>query len=135
MFGNPETTTGGMALKFYSSVRIDVRRIQSFKLGSEIIGNRTRARVIKNKVAAPFRTAEFDIMYNEGISKLGDLIDVGTEFGIITKSGAWYTIQGERVQGREGLKKLLNENEEMFKQLETDVKKVLNISENESEKK
>src|SRR4030067_699567 len=89
MFGNPETTTGGMALKFYASVRLDVRRIQSIKLGAEIIGNRTRVRVVKNKVAPPFRTAEFDIMYSEGVSKMGDLIDLATKLEIITKRGAF----------------------------------------------
>src|SRR5574342_1088084 len=102
MFGNPETTTGGMALKFYSSVRLDVRRIQSIKLGPEIIGNRTRVRVVKNKVAAPFRTAEFDIMYNEGISKAGDLIDLATQLEIITKRGSFFSYGDVRLgQGRE----------------------------------
>ena len=107
MFGNPETTTGGMALKFYASVRLDVRRIQSIKLGAEIIGNRTRVRVVKNKVAAPFRTAEFDIMYNEGISKAGDLLDLATELDIITKRGSFYSYGDLRLgQGRENAKEL-----------------------------
>ena len=108
MFGNPETTTGGMALKFYSSVRLDVRRIQSIKLGSEIIGNRTRVRVVKNKVAPPFRTAEFDIMYNEGISKAGDLLDLATEHEIIEKRGSYYSLGDTRLgQGRENAKEFL----------------------------
>jgi len=107
VYGNPETTTGGNALKFYASVRIDVRRKEVIKDGQEIIGNRVRAKIVKNKVAPPFKEVEFDIMYNEGISKIGDMIDLGTQFGIIQKSGSWYTFNGERVQGREGLKKLL----------------------------
>jgi recombination protein RecA len=111
MFGNPETTTGGMALKFYASVRLDVRRIQSIKLGSEIIGNRTRVRVVKNKVAPPFRTAEFDIMYNEGISKAGDLIDLATSLDIIAKRGSFYSYGDIRLgQGRENAKEFLNQN-------------------------
>jgi recombination protein RecA len=105
MFGNPETTTGGMALKFYSSVRMDVRRIQSIKLGSEIIGNRTRVRVVKNKVAPPFRTAEFDIMYNEGISKSGDILDLAVELSLIDKRGSFYSYGDIRLgQGRENAK-------------------------------
>jgi recombination protein RecA len=119
MFGNPETTTGGMALKFYSSVRLDVRRIQSIKLGSEIIGNRTRARVVKNKVAPPFRTAEFDIMYNEGISKSGDILDLGTELGLIDKRGSFYSYGDIRLgQGRENAKGFLRENTEMTDEID-----------------
>ena len=102
MFGNPETTTGGNALKFYASVRLDVRRIQSIKVGAEVVGNRTRVRVVKNKVAPPFRTAEFDIMYNEGISKVGDLIDLGSQLGVIEKRGAFFSYKETRLgQGRE----------------------------------
>jgi recombination protein RecA len=125
VYGNPETTTGGNALKFYASVRIDVRRKEVIKDGQEIIGNRVRAKIVKNKVAPPFKEVEFDIMYNEGISKIGDMIDLGTQFGIIQKSGSWYTFNGERVQGREGLKKLLSENKELIDSLETQVKEVL----------
>jgi recombination protein RecA len=123
MFGNPETTTGGMALKFYSSVRLDVRRIQSIKLGSEIIGNRTRVRVVKNKVAPPFRTAEFDIMYNEGISKAGDLLDLATELEIIEKRGSYYSLGDTRLgQGRENAKEFLRENPEMAFEIEQTVR-------------
>ena len=119
MFGNPETTTGGMALKFYSSVRLDVRRIQSIKLGSEIIGNRTRVRVVKNKVAAPFRTAEFDIMYNEGISKAGDLLDLSVELGIVDKRGSYYSYGEVRLgQGRENSKEFLRENPDLAEEIE-----------------
>jgi len=123
MFGNPETTTGGMALKFYCSVRLDVRRIQSIKLGSEIIGNRTRVRVVKNKVAPPFRTAEFDIMYNEGISKVGDLIDLATEHEIIEKRGSYYSLGDTRLgQGRENAKEFLRENSQMAYDIEQTVR-------------
>ena len=119
MFGNPETTTGGMALKFYSSVRLDVRRIQSIKLGSEIIGNRTRVRVVKNKVAPPFRTAEFDIMYNEGISKSGDILDLATELSLIDKRGSFYSYGDIRLgQGRENAKSFLRENPEMMAEID-----------------
>lgn len=121
VYGNPETTTGGNALKFYASVRIDVRRKEVIKDGQEIIGNRVKAKIVKNKVAPPFREVEFDIMYNEGISKIGDMIDLATQFGIIQKSGSWYTFETERVQGREGLKKLLGENESMLNSLENKV--------------
>jgi recombination protein RecA len=119
MFGNPETTTGGMALKFYASVRLDVRRIQSIKLGSEIIGNRTRVRVVKNKVAPPFRTAEFDIMYNEGISKSGDLIDLATQLEIISKRGSFYSYGDIRLgQGRENAKDFLRQNRDLADEIE-----------------
>jgi recombination protein RecA len=119
MFGNPETTSGGMALKFYSSVRMDVRRIQSIKEGSEIIGNRTRVRIVKNKVSAPFRTAEFDIMYNEGISKVGDMLDLATQLEIVSKRGSHYTYGDERLgQGREKAKAFLREHPEMATELD-----------------
>jgi recombination protein RecA len=119
MFGNPETTTGGQALKFYSSVRIDVRRIQSIKVGAEIIGNRTRARVVKNKVAAPFRTAEFDIMYNEGISKVGDLLDLAVQFEIVDKRGSYYSYGDTRLgQGRENSKEYLRQESDLALELE-----------------
>ena len=118
MFGNPETTTGGQALKFYASVRLDVRRIQSIKVGSEIIGNRTRVRVVKNKVAPPFQTVEFDIMYNEGISKIGDIVDLGTEFEIIQKRGSYYSYGDVRLaQGRENAKEYLRENPDMLEEI------------------
>ena len=119
MFGNPETTTGGMALKFYASVRLDVRRIQAIKDGQDVVGSRTRVRVVKNKVAPPFREAEFDIMYNEGISKMGDLIDLGTNLEIITKRGAFYTYNDTRIgQGRENAKRYLGEHLEMAGEIE-----------------
>ena len=123
VFGNPETTTGGMALKFYASVRLDVRRIQSIKLGSEIIGSRTRVRVVKNKVAAPFRTAEFDIMYNEGISRVGDLLDLAGELDIIDKRGSFYNYGDIRLaQGRENSKEFLRENPDMAEEIELAVR-------------
>lgn len=123
MFGNPETTTGGMALKFYASVRLDVRRIQSIKLASEIIGNRTRVRVVKNKVAPPFRTAEFDIMYNEGISKVGDLLDLAVELEIIDKRGSFYSYGDVRLgQGRENSKDFLRENADLTDEIELAVR-------------
>ena len=115
VFGNPETTTGGNALKFYSSVRLDIRRIGAIKDGQEVVGNRTRVRVVKNKMAPPFTEAEFDISYGEGISKTGDLIDVGVNAGIVDKSGSWYSYQGERIgQGRENVKRFLAENQDMY---------------------
>jgi len=123
MFGNPETTTGGMALKFYSSVRLDVRRIQSIKRQAEIVGNRVRVRVVKNKVAPPFRTAEFDIMYNEGISKAGDILDLGSELDVITKRGAFYSFGDTRLgQGRENAKDFLQQNPEMCAEVEKAVR-------------
>jgi recombination protein RecA len=119
MFGNPETTTGGNALKFYASVRLDVRRIQSIKIGPEIVGNRTRVRVVKNKVAPPFRTAEFDIMYNEGISKVGDLIDLATQLGIVDKRGAFFSYGETRLgQGRENSKEFLRQNPAVADEIE-----------------
>lgn len=130
MFGNPETTTGGMALKFYASVRLDVRRIQSIKLGSEIIGNRTRVRVVKNKVAAPFRTAEFDIMYNEGISKAGDLLDLATELNIVIKRGSFYSYGEMRLgQGRENAKEYVKANPELAEEIELAVRQQANTGE------
>jgi recombination protein RecA len=119
IFGNPETTTGGNALKFYASVRLDCRRIQSIKVGAEIIGNRTRVRVVKNKVAPPFRTAEFDIMYNEGISKVGDLIDLATQLGILDKRGAFFSYGDVRIgQGRENSKEYLRQNPDLAGEIE-----------------
>jgi recombination protein RecA len=126
MFGNPETTTGGMALKFYSSVRIDIRRIQSIKAGSEIIGNRTRVRVVKNKVSPPFRTVEFDIMYNEGISKAGDLLDLAVELEIIDKRGSFYSYGDLRLgQGRENSKEYLRENPGLTQEIEQTIRQEL----------
>jgi len=119
MFGNPETTTGGMALKFYSSVRIDIRRIQSIKAGTEVIGNRTRIRVVKNKVAPPFRTVEFDIMYNEGISRSGDLLDLAVELEVIDKRGSFYSYGETRLgQGREKTKAYMQENPDLATEIE-----------------
>jgi len=123
MFGNPETTTGGNALKFYASIRLDVRRIQSIKVSSEIIGIRVRVRVVKNKVAAPFRTAEFDIMYNEGISKIGDVVDLAAELDIIDKHGSWYSYGDIRLgQGRENTKEFLRQNQELEQEIEKAVR-------------
>ena len=123
MFGSPETTPGGRALKFYSSVRLDIRRIESIKDGVEVVGNRTRVKVVKNKVASPFKQAEFDIMYGTGISREGSLLDVGVEQGIIKKSGAWFTYDGEQLgQGRENAKKFLSENLEMVLELDTKIR-------------
>lgn len=123
MFGNPETTPGGLALKFYASVRLDVRRIQSIKIGPEIVGNRVRVRVVKNKVAPPFRTAEFDIMYNEGISKVGDIIDLATQLEIVQKRGAFFSYGDIRLgQGRENSKEFLRQNPELSNEIETAVR-------------
>lgn len=126
IYGNPETTTGGNALKFYASVRLDIRRKEVIKDGTDIIGNRVRVKVLKNKVAPPFKDTEFDILYNEGISKVGDMIDMGTEFDLINKSGSWYTYQGERVQGRDGLRKMLTDNEELLEKLRIELTEKLN---------
>ena len=124
MYGNPEVTTGGRALKFYSSVRIDVRRIEALKNGSEIIGNRTRAKVVKNKMAPPFREAEFDIMYGEGISMLGELIDLGVKLDLVQKSGSWYSMGETRIgQGRDSAKQYLRDNPEIAAKLESDIRR------------
>src|ERR687887_36413 len=128
MFGNPETTTGGRALKFYASVRIDIRRIASIKDGDQVIGGRTRVKVVKNKVAPPFREAEFDVMYGEGISREGDLLDLAVDKRIIEKSGAWFAYAGERLgQGRENVKQFLKENPTTFKAIEDRVRKELGL--------
>jgi recombination protein RecA len=128
VFGNPETTTGGNALKFYSSVRIDIRRLNAIKDGQEIVGNRTRAKVVKNKMAPPFREAEFDVMYGEGISRAGDLLDMGVEAGIIEKSGSWYSYNGERMgQGRENVKKFFNDNNDIYEELLYKVREALGL--------
>jgi recombination protein RecA len=122
-FGSPETTTGGKALKFYASVRLDIRRIGAIKEGDKVVGNRTRVKVVKNKVAPPFREAEFDIMYGEGISREGDLLDLAVNHNVVEKSGAWFSYSGERLgQGRENVKNLLKENTELLARIEQDVK-------------
>lgn len=128
VYGNPETTTGGNALKFYASVRIDIRKKDVIKDGPEIVGNRVRVKILKNKVAPPFKEAEFDIMYNEGISKVGDMLDIALENGIINRSGSWMTYREERVQGRDALRKLLQENPPLFAQLEGEVREILGLS-------
>ncbi len=123
MFGNPETTTGGRALKFYSSVRLDVRRIESLKQGGEVIGNRTRVKVVKNKIAPPFKEAEFDIMFGEGISMVGDLLDLAAETNIVNKSGAWYAYEGNKIgQGRENTKQYLKDHPEICQEIESKVR-------------
>ena len=128
MFGNPETTTGGRALKFYSSVRIDIRRIAAIKEGDVVTGSRTKVKVVKNKVAAPFREAEFDIMYGEGISREGDLLDVAVNHGLLEKSGAWFSYKGERIgQGRENARQFLKENKETLAKLDAEVRKTLGL--------
>ncbi|GAB6931422.1 recombinase RecA [Paenibacillus sp. JCM 10914] len=129
MFGNPETTPGGRALKFYSTVRLDVRRIESIKMGNDVVGNRTRIKVVKNKVAPPFKQAELDIMYGEGISREGSLIDIGTELDIVDKSGAWYSFSGDRLgQGRENAKQFLKEHPEVALIIENKVREASNLS-------
>jgi recombination protein RecA len=128
MFGNPETTTGGRALKFYASVRVDIRRIAAIKDGDQVVGGRTRVKVVKNKLAPPFREAEFDIMYGEGISKEGDMLDLGVEKRIIEKSGTWFAYGGDRLgQGRENAKQYLKDNPHVFKQIEERVRKELGL--------
>jgi len=128
MFGNPETTTGGRALKFYSSVRADIRRIAAIKDGETVTGNRTKIKIVKNKMAPPFREAEFDIIYGEGISKEGDLVDLGVQHNLIEKSGAWYSYKGERIgQGRENAKQFLRENSDVYKKVDIELRKQLGL--------
>jgi recombination protein RecA len=128
MFGNPETTTGGRALKFYASIRLDIRRIASLKEGEEVIGSRAKVKVVKNKVAPPFREAEFDILYGEGISKEGDLLDLGVEHNAIEKSGAWYAYEGERMgQGRENARQFLKENKDIRNKIDGRLRKTLGL--------
>ena len=123
MFGNPETTTGGNALKFYASVRVDIRRVQAIKDGDQNIGNRVKVKIVKNKVAPPFRTCEFDLMFGEGISRLGEIIDLGVEMNIIKKSGSWFSYGDTKLaQGREALKQLLRDNPELCDELEAKVR-------------
>jgi recombination protein RecA len=134
MFGSPETTPGGRALKFYSSVRLDVRRIESLKDGTEAVGNRTRVKVVKNKTASPFKVAEFDILYGQGISKEGSLLDIGVDFGVVKKSGAWFTYDGDQLgQGRENARNFLRDNPELAKEIEDRVKTELGIIKPEGE--
>lgn len=128
MFGNPETTTGGRALKFYSSVRMDVRRIEALKQGGEVVGNRTRVKIVKNKVAPPFREAEFDIMFGQGISREGDILDLAADKGVVNKSGAWYAYNGDKIgQGRENAKQYLKENPLICEEIEAKVREMLNV--------
>ncbi|MCT2195102.1 recombinase RecA [Paenibacillus sp. p3-SID1389] len=129
MFGNPETTPGGRALKFYSTIRLDVRRVETIKMGNDMVGNRTRIKVVKNKVAPPFKQAEIDIMYGEGISKEGSIIDLGTELDIVDKSGAWYSYAGERLgQGRENAKQFLKEHPEIANAIEQKIRESSNLT-------
>jgi recombination protein RecA len=129
MFGNPETTTGGRALKFYSSIRVDIRRIQSIKEGDRVVGSRTRAKIVKNKVAAPFREAEFDIIYGEGVSREGDLLDLGVAKGLLEKSGTWISYKGERLgQGRDNARVFLRENPEIRAKIDHDLRKALGLA-------
>ncbi len=135
MFGNPETTTGGNALKFYASVRIDIRRIAAIKEGENVVGNRTKVKIAKSKVAAPFKQVEFDILYNEGISKTGDLIDLGVELGIVKKSGAWFSYGEDRYQGRDGFKQKLMEMEGLRNSLDKELRIKLGMSKNSGDGK
>jgi len=129
MFGNPETTTGGRALKFYSSVRVDIRRIGAIKDGDVVVGSRTRVKIVKNKTAAPFREAEFDMMYGEGISKEGDLLDLAANMNLLEKSGSWFSYKGERIgQGRENAKQFLRDNKDIAANIEADVRKALGLA-------
>ena len=129
MFGNPETTTGGRALKFYSSVRVDIRRIAAVKEGDQVVGSRTKVKIVKNKVAAPFREAEFDILYGEGISREGDVLDLAVTHNVVDKSGAWYSYSGERIgQGRENVRQFLKDNKEVFGRIDTAVRQKLGIA-------
>jgi recombination protein RecA len=131
MFGNPETTTGGNALKFYASVRLDIRKASAIKDGDEIIGNLTRVKVIKNKVAPPFRKAEFEIMFGEGISKVGEIIDLGVEYGILKKSGSWFSYNETKLgQGREAVKALLRDNPELCEELESLITQAISEKQN-----
>jgi recombination protein RecA len=135
MFGNPETTTGGNALKFYSSVRLDIRRIGNIKEGETVVGSRTKVRVVKNKVAPPFKEAEFDIIYGQGISRDGEIVDLGSECGVIEKSGAWYSFEGERIgQGRENTKEYLHDHPEVFQKIEVKVREKHGLTLSESAK-
>ena len=136
MFGNPETTPGGRALKFYSSIRLDIRRNEQIKIGDKIVGNRTTVKVVKNKVAPPFKSAMVEIMYGEGVSKEGELVDLGVEAGIIDKAGAWFSYQGEKLgQGKENVKLLLRDNKELKEEIEAKVRDFYGISLNKDKEK
>ncbi len=133
MFGNPETTTGGNALKFYSSLRLDIRKIETIKEGQDVTGNRVRVKIVKNKLAPPFKQAEFDILFNEGISRLGELLDIGIDKGIIEKSGSWYSYKGDRIgQGRENARQTLKDNAPMAKDIEVSIKEACGLQKNEA---
>ncbi len=135
VYGNPETTTGGNALKFYASMRLEIRRVSPIKEGQDIIGNRTRVKVVKNKLAPPFKDVEFDLMYGEGISRTGDLLDMGVTLNIVDKSGSWYSFDGERIgQGRENVKAFLVDNPEIFAKIETRVRETLGIADEKKDK-
>jgi recombination protein RecA len=128
MFGNPETTTGGRALKFYASVRLDIRRIAAIKDGETVVGNRTKVKVVKNKVASPFREAEFDLIYGEGVSKEGDLLDLGVAQNIVEKSGSWFSYKGDRIgQGRETARQFLKDNQDIRAAIDTELRKALGL--------
>jgi len=136
MFGNPETTTGGRALKFYASIRVDIRRIAAIKDGDAVVGNRTKVKVVKNKVASPFREAEFDIIYGEGISKEGDLLDLGVAQNLIEKSGSWYSYKGDRIgQGRENARQFLKDNADIRQGIDTELRLLLGLLRAEAEGK
>ena len=134
MFGNPETTTGGNALKFYASVRLDIRRIGAIKKGDEILGNETRVKVLKNKVAPPFKKAEFQILYNQGISRESEVIDLGVELGLVEKAGAWYSVEGERIgQGKDNSRDYLIDNSEICKKIEVKIREKLLSSDDDTD--
>ena len=134
MFGNPETTTGGNALKFYASVRLDIRRIGAIKKGDEILGNETRVKVLKNKVAPPFKKAEFQILYNQGISRESEVIDLGVELGLVEKAGAWYSVDGERIgQGKDNARDYLKDNSEICQKIEVKIREKLMSSDDDSD--
>ena len=138
MFGNPETTTGGRALKFYSTIRMDIRRTGAIKDGTDVVGNRTKVKVVKNKIAPPFKDAEFDIMYGTGISKAGEIIDLGVDLGVVEKSGSWYSFQGERIgQGRENVRRFLTnpENRDIYEKMEKAVREKMGLLKEEDDKK
>ncbi|MBU1343444.1 MAG: DNA recombination/repair protein RecA, partial [Proteobacteria bacterium] len=136
VYGNPETTTGGNALKFYASMRLEIRRAAPIKEGQEIVGNRTKVKVVKNKLAPPFKDIEFDLMYGEGISKTGDLLDMGVQLEIVDKSGSWYSFESERIgQGRENVKLFLVDNPDIFEKIELKVREQLGIAAPASNKK
>jgi recombination protein RecA len=136
MFGNPETTTGGNALKFYSSLRLDIRRIEAIKEGPDVIGSRVRVKVVKNKVAPPFKQAEFDVLFNEGISKWGEIVDLGVEHHLIEKSGTWYTYKEDRIgQGRDNAKGYLKQNPALAKEIEDRIKESVGLTKKSEEKR